>query len=288
MAAEGCGVGVALPPRGGLRAPRAAHGARRLCRDRWGWSCWRPRPRSSRPPRSGSSASCRSSASPCCRCSSWRGCCAAWCCSTSLCVRRRLLRRCTAGTRPRAARRRGRGGGPADGGGSGLSLPHARRRISTRVSVGHRPRAPRLGDPPDGHRGGAPSRRDLVRGRVSRPPSCFRSSELRAIAADLLRGDGLAIQYGPTRGHAPLLEALAEEMARRSVAVGTAGAAGDDRLAAGARSGRARAGRTRATPCSWSCRRSRARFPRSPTRRRGWSACGSDARGPRPRRPRDA
>ena len=46
----------------------------------------------------------------------------------------------------------------------------------------------------------------------------FPLEELRAIAADVLHGDGLAIQYGPTRGHAPLLEALAEEMVKRSVA----------------------------------------------------------------------
>jgi 2-aminoadipate transaminase len=47
----------------------------------------------------------------------------------------------------------------------------------------------------------------------------FPLEELRAIAADLLQGDGLVIQYGPTRGYAPLLEALAAEMSRRSVTV---------------------------------------------------------------------
>ena len=47
----------------------------------------------------------------------------------------------------------------------------------------------------------------------------FPLDELRAMTADLLGGDGSAIQYGPTRGYAPLVAALAEEMGRRSVAV---------------------------------------------------------------------
>src|SRR5215203_5483511 len=47
----------------------------------------------------------------------------------------------------------------------------------------------------------------------------FPLDELRAIANDVLAGDGSAIQYGPTRGHAPLVEALTAEMGRRSVVV---------------------------------------------------------------------
>jgi 2-aminoadipate transaminase len=47
----------------------------------------------------------------------------------------------------------------------------------------------------------------------------FPLDELRAIAADLLSGSGDVIQYGPTGGYAPLLEALAGEMARRHVTV---------------------------------------------------------------------
>jgi len=47
----------------------------------------------------------------------------------------------------------------------------------------------------------------------------FPLDELRAIAADLLGGSGDAIQYGPTRGYAPLVEALVGEMARRDVTV---------------------------------------------------------------------
>lgn len=47
----------------------------------------------------------------------------------------------------------------------------------------------------------------------------FPLDELRAIAADLLTGGGDVIQYGPTRGYAPLLEALTGEMARRQVTV---------------------------------------------------------------------
>jgi len=46
----------------------------------------------------------------------------------------------------------------------------------------------------------------------------FPVDELRAIASDLLAGGDGALQYGPTRGYAPLVEALVAEMARRSVA----------------------------------------------------------------------
>jgi 2-aminoadipate transaminase len=52
-------------------------------------------------------------------------------------------------------------------------------------------------------------------------PELFPLDDLRAIAADLLAGSGDAIQYGPTRGHAPLIETLAAEMARRAVRVTT-------------------------------------------------------------------
>ena len=47
----------------------------------------------------------------------------------------------------------------------------------------------------------------------------FPIDELRVIVTDLLGADGAAVQYGPTRGYPPLVEALAEEMARRAVAV---------------------------------------------------------------------
>ena len=47
----------------------------------------------------------------------------------------------------------------------------------------------------------------------------FPLDELRAITADLLGGGGETIQYGPTRGYAPLVEALVAEMARRDVTV---------------------------------------------------------------------
>jgi 2-aminoadipate transaminase len=49
-------------------------------------------------------------------------------------------------------------------------------------------------------------------------PDLFPIDELRGIAVDLLGGAGDAVQYGPTGGHAPLVEALAAEMARRGVA----------------------------------------------------------------------
>jgi 2-aminoadipate transaminase len=45
----------------------------------------------------------------------------------------------------------------------------------------------------------------------------FPLDELQAIAGDLLAGGGETLQYGPTRGYAPLVEALVEEMARREM-----------------------------------------------------------------------
>jgi 2-aminoadipate transaminase len=49
-------------------------------------------------------------------------------------------------------------------------------------------------------------------------PDLFPLDELRAIASDLLAGGADAIQYGPTRGHAPLIDALVGEMSRRGAA----------------------------------------------------------------------
>jgi 2-aminoadipate transaminase len=45
----------------------------------------------------------------------------------------------------------------------------------------------------------------------------FPLDELRAITVELLGGDGSALQYGPTRGYAPLVDALVEELGRRSI-----------------------------------------------------------------------
>ena len=50
-------------------------------------------------------------------------------------------------------------------------------------------------------------------------PAVFAWEEIRAIAADLLSGaDANAVQYGPTRGYAPLLDALVSILSSRSVA----------------------------------------------------------------------
>jgi 2-aminoadipate transaminase len=60
---------------------------------------------------------------------------------------------------------------------------------------------------------------DLISFAAGYPASdLFPVDELRAVAADLLGRDGDAIQYGPTRGYAPLIDALVTEMARRSIA----------------------------------------------------------------------
>jgi len=50
-------------------------------------------------------------------------------------------------------------------------------------------------------------------------PDLFPLDELRGIAETLLAGDPDALQYGPTGGYGPLIEALAGEMARRDVRV---------------------------------------------------------------------
>lgn len=66
----------------------------------------------------------------------------------------------------------------------------------------------------------AARRSDLISFAAGYPaPDLFPLDELREIAATLLSGGRDAVQYGPTRGHAPLIDALAQEMARRHVAV---------------------------------------------------------------------
>jgi len=65
----------------------------------------------------------------------------------------------------------------------------------------------------------AARRPDLISFAAGYPaPDLFPLDELRGIASDLLAGGADAIQYGPTRGHAPLIDALVGEMARRGAA----------------------------------------------------------------------
>ena len=66
----------------------------------------------------------------------------------------------------------------------------------------------------------AARRSDLISFAAGYPaPDLFPLDELREIAASLLSDGREAVQYGPTRGHAPLIDALANEMARRHVSV---------------------------------------------------------------------
>ena len=66
----------------------------------------------------------------------------------------------------------------------------------------------------------AAKRPDLISFAAGYPaPDLFPLDELREIAAALLSDGREALQYGPTRGHAPLIDALAGEMARRHVAL---------------------------------------------------------------------
>src|SRR5687768_8767142 len=52
-------------------------------------------------------------------------------------------------------------------------------------------------------------------------PELFPWDDLRAIASDLLNGsDPGTLQYGPTRGYAPLLEAIVEILDERAITVG--------------------------------------------------------------------
>lgn len=61
--------------------------------------------------------------------------------------------------------------------------------------------------------------RDIISFAPGYPdPAVFAWEEFRAISAELLSGrDGSVLQYGPTRGHKPLLEALIEILATRSI-----------------------------------------------------------------------
>jgi 2-aminoadipate transaminase len=65
--------------------------------------------------------------------------------------------------------------------------------------------------------GVAAQHRDLISFAPGYPaPDTFAWREFEEIARELLSGaDGSVLQYGPTRGHAPLLEAIAGIMARR-------------------------------------------------------------------------
>jgi len=66
----------------------------------------------------------------------------------------------------------------------------------------------------------AARRSDLISFAAGYPaPDLFPLDELREIAATLLSSGRDALQYGPTRGHGPLIDELAREMARRHVAV---------------------------------------------------------------------
>lgn len=66
--------------------------------------------------------------------------------------------------------------------------------------------------------------RDVISFAPGYPDSAtFAWSEFREIASDLLRGDdGTVLQYGPTRGHRPLLEVVTAIMASRGIAVNIA------------------------------------------------------------------
>jgi len=69
--------------------------------------------------------------------------------------------------------------------------------------------------------GVAAHRRDIISFAPGFPdPAMFAWAEFRAIAADLLSGkDGSVLQYGPTRGYKPLLEALGTILAERGISV---------------------------------------------------------------------
>jgi len=68
--------------------------------------------------------------------------------------------------------------------------------------------------------GVAAQNRDIISFAPGYPaPDTFAWEEFQAMAQELLSGrDGSVLQYGPTRGHAPLVEAIAGIMARRDAA----------------------------------------------------------------------
>ena len=85
-------------------------------------------------------------------------------------------------------------------------------------------------------------RRDIISFAPGYPaPDTFPWAEFQEIARELLSGrDGAVLQYGPTRGYRPLLECIAAIMAAARRRHDARTAARDDRIAAGARPGRAR------------------------------------------------
>jgi 2-aminoadipate transaminase len=70
----------------------------------------------------------------------------------------------------------------------------------------------------------AAQRQDLVSFAPGYPdPQLFAWAELREIAAEVLSGaDGGALQYGPTRGYRPLIDAIAELLTGRGIAAAPA------------------------------------------------------------------
>ena len=121
----------------------------------------------------------------------------------------------------------------------------------------------------------AAGRPDLISFAPGYPdPEAFAWDAYRDIADDLLRArQPETLQYGPTRGYGPLLEALVPHLRAPRHHLHARRTDPDDGLAAGRRPGDAPASSTRAMWCSSNCRRSRARSRRFAARAPGWSAC---------------
>ena len=118
--------------------------------------------------------------------------------------------------------------------------------------------------------------RDIVSFAPGFPaPDTFPWQDFQEIAQELLSGrDGSVLQYGPTRGYRPLLEAIAGIMARR-------GAPTSHTTGCSSRPARSRVSTSsreccsiRMTSSSSSCRPTPARSRRFATCRPRWSACG--------------
>ena len=85
-----------------------------------------------------------------------------------------------------------------------------------RVSLARRRAHERVGHPKMGGVAGAGPRHRVLRAGLSGARDLRRGQDFQAIAQELLSGrDGSVLQYGPTRGYRPLLEAIAGIMARR-------------------------------------------------------------------------
>ena len=147
-------------------------------------------------------------------------------------------------------------------------IPHDRLR---RLFLARRPHDAGVGDSQDGRARRARARPHLLRARFP-APELFAWDEFRDVAQSVLSGsDPSVLQYGPTRGYRPLVEALAQILGERGITATPE----EMMVTTGSQQALDLTARVFIDPgssCSSSCRPTRAASPRSTTRRRRSSA----------------